>query len=480
MQMAEYLTAIGLETHAELSTDTKIFCNCKNRFGAPPNTNVCPVCMGLPGALPTINSTAVEYAVRMGHALNCKINLVSRFDRKNYLYPDLPKAYQISQSNVPICVDGWVDFWYNDQVRRVRIERIHMEEDAGKLIHSESSDIITYVDLNRCGVPLIEIVTKPDIRSPGEAAAYLKTIRSILTYLDICDCRMQEGSIRSDVNVSLNRPGEPLGVRCEMKNINSFSAVTRAAEYEIKRQQEILDAGGIIQQQTRRWDDVKGISSVMRTKENADDYRYFPEPDIPPVEISQRRCDELKKSVPELGNIKLIRYISEYCLNEKDAHYICDDPKLAAFFDECVQSGRYSPQVYSRRIMSELAKYLNANEKSFEDIRLDVKRFNELLGEVEKGNISNSAFKKAFEFMIENDDNVKTIINDLGLLQLTDESELERIAELVIKQNPKSVDDYKKGKTNALGYIMGQCMKCSKGKADPVRMKEIVLSHLAK
>ena len=478
--MHEYLTAIGLETHAELSTDTKIFCNCKNRFGESPNTNVCPVCMGLPGALPTVNRTAVEYAVVMGHALNCKINLVSRFDRKNYLYPDLPKSYQISQSYVPICVDGWVDFWYNGEVRHVRIERIHIEEDAGKLIHNENSEEITFVDLNRCGVPLIEIVTKPDIRSPGEAAAYLKTIRSILTYLDICDCKMQEGSLRSDVNVSLNLPGEPLGVRCEMKNINSFSAVTRAAEYEIDRQRQILDSGGKIQQQTRRWDDLKRCSFLMRTKENADDYRYFPEPDIPPVEISIQRSEELKNSIGELANVKLIRYITKYRLNEKDAQYICSDPELASFFDRCVQSARFSPQDYSRRIMSELAKYLNDTNKSFEDTKLDVKRFNDLMEEVDKGSISNSAFKKAFIALAETDFDVKKIINDLGLLQLADENELERIAERVLKENPKSADDYKRGKTNALGYLMGQCMKISNGKANPVRMKEILLSHLAK
>ena len=476
--MADYKAVIGLETHAELNTKTKIFCGCANQFGSEPNSNVCPVCLGLPGALPVLNKSVVEYAVRMGLALNCRINNVSKLDRKNYFYPDLPKAYQISQSYVPLCEDGYVDFWYDGRVRRVRIERIHIEEDAGKLVHSDSDDCISYVDLNRCGVPLIEIVSRPDITSSGEAYAYLKTLKSILRYLDICDCKMQEGSIRCDVNVSLSREGERLGTRCEMKNVNSFSAVTRAIDFEIARQKDTLASGGRIVQQTLRWDDVKCMSFLMRTKENADDYRYFPEPDIPPFEISEERVSQLRSQQPELPNAKLIRYVSEYGVDEKSAEYIADDIELSSFFDDCCSTHRHEPKNYCSWIMGELVKHLNAQNIAFSQTKLTVSGLNDLIDAVYSSMISATAAKKVFEVLLEKQLPVNEIINDLGLAQVSDLSVLKEVAVEVINENAKSVSDYRGGKTNALGFLIGQCMKKSKGKADPVKMKEILLSLL--
>lgn len=476
--MNDLQTVIGLETHAELNTKTKIFCGCKNEFGGEPNTNVCPVCLGLPGALPVLNRTVVEYAVRMGLALNCTINGISRLDRKNYFYPDLPKAYQISQSYQPLCVNGFVEFWYDGKVRRVRINRIHIEEDAGKLVHSQQQQDMTCVDFNRCGVPLIEIVSEPDIRSSGEAFAYLKTIKSILKYLDICDCKMQEGSIRCDVNVSLHKAGEALGTRCEMKNVNSFSAVTRAIEVEVSRQKDILARGETVQQQTLRWDDEKGRSFLLRTKENADDYRYFPEPDIPPFKISEERIKELANSVPELPNAKLIRYVSELSIDEKSAEYITSDTELARFFDECCSTKRHEPKSYCGWIMGELVRYFNSTGLGLSAIKLTPSGLNELLDAVSGGVVSSVGAKKVFAVLLEKEMPVKDIISELGLAQLSDACALEAVAEEVIHENAKSVADYKSGKTNALGYLIGQCMKKTGGKADPVKLKEIVLSLL--
>ncbi len=476
--MSDLCAAIGLETHAELNTQTKIFCNCKNEFGNKPNTNVCPVCLGLPGALPVLNRSVVEYAAKIGLALNCKINCVSKLDRKNYFYPDLPKAYQISQSYIPLCENGFVEFWYDGRIRKVRIRQIHIEEDAGKLVHSESTDDISYIDFNRCGVPLIEIVSQPDIRSSGEAYAYLKTLKAILKYLDISDCKMQEGSIRCDVNVSLSREAEPLGTRCEMKNVNSFSAAARAIDYEINRQKMILNNGETVKQQTRRWDDVNGESYLMRTKENSDDYRYFPEPDIPPFQISNQRLCDIKNALPELPNKKLIRYIIDYGIAEKEAEYIAYDPELSDFFDKCCKTQKKPPKRYCSWIMGELVKYLNVTGTVLSQTKLTSDRLNELFDEIDNGVISNTAAKSVFEVLLEKDMKVAKIIADLGLTKLTDEVSLKAVAQQIINENAKSVTDYKNGKTNALGFLIGQCMKRTNGKADPIKMKEIMLSLL--
>ena len=336
-----YEVVIGLETHAELNTDSKIYCDCKNQFGLEVNSQVCPICMGMPGTLPTLNEKVVDYAIKMGHALNCTINRVCKQDRKNYFYPDLPKAYQISQAEVPLCENGYVDILVDGEERRIGITRIHIEEDAGKLLHSEKFDGCSLVDLNRCGVPLIEIVSEPDMRSSAEAKAYLETLKSILQYLDICDCKMEQGSIRCDVNVSVHKPGEPFGTRSEMKNVNSFSAAVRGIDYEVNRQIEILENGGTIEQETRRWDDAKGISVSMRSKEDAQDYRYFPEPDLLTIVVEQERVNKLKEEVPELPNAKLLRYVKNFGLSQKDAAFIAESVELASLFDSCMAKGKY-------------------------------------------------------------------------------------------------------------------------------------------
>lgn len=473
-----YEVVIGLETHAELNTDSKIYCDCKNQFGLEVNSQVCPVCMGMPGALPTLNKNVVDYAIRMGHALNCNINRICKQDRKNYFYPDLPKAYQISQAEVPLCENGYVDILVDGEERRIGITRIHIEEDAGKLLHSDKFDGVSLVDLNRCGVPLIEIVSEPDMRSSAEAKVYLETLKSILQYLGICDCKMQEGSIRCDVNVSVHKPGEPMGTRSEMKNVNSFSAAVRGIEYEINRQIDVLENGGTIVQETRRWDDEKGVSTSMRSKEDAQDYRYFPEPDLLTIVVEQERVDELKESIPELPNIKILRYVKKFGLNIKDATFIAESKELAALFDECMAKDKFPAKAYTTWILGDLVKYFNAEGKTLADTKLTADNMTDLAEAIESGKISNAGGKKVFAVLLTEDKAVKDIIEEQGLAQVSDDSVLEKIADDVIAANEKSVNDYKGGKSNALGYLVGQCMKASKGKANPAKMKEIILSRL--
>ncbi len=473
-----YEVVIGLETHAELSTDSKIYCSCKNKFGLEVNSQVCPICMGMPGTLPTLNEKVVDYAIKMGHALNCTINRICKQDRKNYFYPDLPKAYQISQSDVPLCENGYVDILVDGEERRIGVTRIHIEEDAGKLLHSERFNGDSLVDLNRCGVPLIEIVSEPDMRSSAEAKIYLEMLKSILKYLDICDCKMQEGSIRCDVNVSVHKPGEPLGTRTEMKNVNSFSAAVRGIDYEINRQIEVLEAGGTITQETRRWDDVKGESVSMRSKEDAQDYRYFPEPDLLTIVVEQSRVDELKTQIPELPNAKLLRYVREYGITLKEATFVSESVELAGLFDECMEKGSGAPKSYISWIVGDLVKYLNDTGKTVDETRITADKLIELVDAIDKKTISNAGGKKVFAVLLEQDKPVKDIISELGLAQVSDTAALERIADEVLAANEKSVNDFKNGKTNALGFIVGQCMKASKGKANPAMMKEIITKKL--
>lgn len=473
-----YEAVIGLETHAELSTDSKIYCDCKNAFGLEVNSQVCPICMGMPGTLPTLNEKVVDYAIMMGHALNCRINRVSKQDRKNYFYPDLPKAYQISQDDTPLCADGYVDIMVNGVERRIGVTRIHIEEDAGKLLHSDKFDGCSLVDLNRCGVPLIEIVSEPDLRSPEEAKVYLETLKSILQYLDICDCKMQEGSIRCDVNVSVHKIGEPFGTRTEMKNVNSFSAAVRGIEYEINRQISVLEAGGTISQETRRWDDVKGESVLMRSKEDAHDYRYFPEPDLRTIVVEQERIDELKKRIPELPNRKILRYVKDWGVAQKDATFIAENIELAELFDSCMAKGRFSARAYTTWILGDLVKHLNETGKTVSQTKINADNLTDLVESIEKNVISNAGGKKVFAVLLNEDKKVSDLIEQLGLAQVSDTSELEKIADSVLAENEKSVNDYKNGKTNALGYLVGQCMKASRGKANPQMMKEIILSKL--
>lgn len=473
-----YEVVIGLETHAELNTESKIYCSCKNQFGLEVNTQVCPVCMGMPGALPTLNEKVVDYAIKMGHALNCTINPVCKQDRKNYFYPDLPKAYQISQAEVPLCQNGYVDIYVDGEEKRIGITRIHIEEDAGKLLHSDKFSG-SLVDLNRCGVPLIEIVSEPDMRSSSEAKAYLETLKSILQYLGICDCKMQEGSIRCDVNVSVHKPGEPFGTRSEMKNVNSFSAAVRGIDYEVNRQIEILKAGGKVEQETRRWDDQKGISVSMRSKEDAQDYRYFPEPDLLTIVVDKERIEALKAEIPELPNKKLIRYIKEYGLSLKEATAISENVDKAGFFDECVNNSNVSPKSVCNWLLGDIAKYENANNISVRDTLLTPSKLVELIKIIDSGKISNAAGKTVFDIIITKDESISDIIESKSLAQISDASALESIADEVLSQNEKSVNDYKNGKTNALGFLVGQCMKASKGKANPSMMKEIIIKKLS-
>lgn len=477
--MKEYEVVIGLEVHAELKTTSKIYCSCRNAFGKDPNTQVCPVCMGFPGTLPTLNEKVVEYAVKMGHAMHCKINNVCRQDRKNYFYPDLPKAYQISQSQVPLCGEGYLEVMIDGELRKIGVERIHIEEDAGKLLHDDLCDG-TLVDLNRCGVPLIEIVSKPDMRSSAEAKAYLEMIKSILKYIDISDCKMQEGSIRCDVNVSVREKGATeYGTRCEMKNVNSFSAAVRGIEYESKRQIELLENGGTVAQETRRWDDVKGISTVMRTKEDAQDYRYFPEPDLLTIVYPHEKVEELKQNMPELPYEKLQRYVYDFGLSQVDATLISEDVTRAELFDETVATGLCKPKSVSNWILADIQKYVNDTGKTIPETALTAQNLAVLIGQVEQGVISNSAAKKVFQIIIEENKDPLQIIEEKGMKQNSDTGFIEQLAKDVLAQNEKSVQDYKNGKVNALGYLVGQCMKASKGKANPSVVKEFVTKLLS-
>lgn len=474
----DYEVVIGLETHAELSTESKIYCDCKNAFGLEVNSQVCPICMGMPGTLPTLNEKVVDYAIMMGHALNCKINRVSKQDRKNYFYPDLPKAYQISQDETPLCQNGYVDILVNGEEKRIGITRIHIEEDAGKLLHSDKFDGCSLVDLNRCGVPLIEIVSEPDMRSSEEAKAYLETLKSILQYLDICDCKMQEGSIRCDVNVSVHKKGEPFGTRTEMKNVNSFSAAVRGIDYEVKRQIEVLENGGTIIQETRRWDDIKGESISMRSKEDSHDYRYFPEPDLKTIVVEQERVDHLKTLIPELPNKKIVKYVKEYGLSQKDATFIAENIEIAKLFDGCMNKKLYPAKSYTTWILGDLVAFLNETGKTLSQTNINTENLTELVGLIEKNVISNASGKKIFAVIVNEDKNINALVDEMGLAQVSDTSALEKIADDVLANNEKSVTDYKNGKTNALGFLVGQCMKASKGKANPGMMKEIILKKL--
>ncbi len=478
MMINGYEVVVGLEVHAELNTKTKIYCNCKNSFGLEVNTQVCPICLGMPGTLPTLNEKVVEYAIKMGHALNCDINRICKQDRKNYFYPDLPKSYQISQADIPLCHDGYLDVIVGDEVKRIGIERIHIEEDAGKLLHSDKFDG-SLVDFNRCGVPLIEIVSKPDLRGSDEAKAYLETIRSILRYIDISDCKMQEGSIRCDVNVSVHKPGEPFGTRCEMKNVNSFSAAVRGIDYEANRQIALIEAGGTVVQETRRWDDAKGESVSMRSKEDAQDYRYFPEPDLLTIVVPEEKVQYLRDTLPELPNAKIMRYVNDFGISHYDAAMIVDVLEKSVFFDKCMNAGCKAPKLLSNWILGEISKFMNEG-KAIEDTKLTPEKLVTIVNYINEGKISTAAGKTVFDIILTEDKDIDTIIEEKSLSQVSDISALEDIADEVLAANEKSVNDYNNGKTNALGYLVGQCMKASKGKANPGIMKDIILKKLTK
>lgn len=473
----DYEVIIGLEVHAELATKSKIYCGCSTEFGSDPNTHVCPICTGMPGVLPVLNEKVVEYAVKMGLATNCKIARFSKQDRKNYFYPDLPKAYQTSQYDLPLCYEGHVDFMVDGKPKTVGITRIHIEEDAGKLIHDPYTGD-TLVDLNRCGVPLIEIVSEPDIRSKEEAIEYMQTLKSTLEYLEICDCKMQEGSLRCDVNLSVRKKGETkFGTRTETKNLNSFKAIGRSIEFEIDRQIKELENGGTIYQETRRWDDDKGIGYAMRTKEDAHDYRYFPEPDLAPIVLSDEYVEGLRVTLPEMPNVRRDRYINELGLPEYDATQITNSKHMAEFFDKAVAKCG-NAKLVSNWIMSDLSRKLNETEMEITDVKFTAENLGELIELIDKGTISSAIAKKVFEFMYESGDNPAKIVEEKGLVQITDESAIKDMVVSVINENEQSVQDFLNGKDKAVGFIVGQVMKASKGKANPGVVNKLIMEEL--
>lgn len=475
----KYETVIGLEVHAELATKTKIFCGCKNEFGGEPNTRCCPVCTGMPGTLPVLNKAVVDYAIKAGLATNCSITKYGKQDRKNYFYPDLPKAYQISQFDLPLCQNGYIEIDVEGEKRRIGITRIHIEEDAGKLIHDDYGNE-SMADYNRCGVPLIEIVSEPDLRSPEEARIYLETLKSILEYTEVSDCKMQEGSLRCDVNLSLRPVGQKeFGTRCEMKNVNSFRAAVRAMEYEQKRQAEILDEGGVVEQETRRWDDVRGISSPMRSKEDAQDYRYFPEPDLVPIVVSDEWVEEIRKTIPELPEQRKARYINEYSLPEYDAFILTSSKKMADFFDAAVAEGA-TPKAISNWLMGDISKILNEKEMEAGEIPFTPVQLAKMIALIEKGTISNSAAKKVLDAMFAEPNDPEKLVEKLGLAQVSDERAILGMVNDVLVQNPQSVADYKAGKDKAIGFLVGQVMRVSKGKANPQIINKLLKEALDK
>lgn len=474
----DFETVIGLEVHVELATASKIFCTCENKFGGEPNTHCCPICIGMPGVLPVLNKKAVEYAAKAGLATNCKIANFSKMDRKGYYYPDLPKAYQISQFDLPLCKGGHIDIRVGDTEKRIRITRIHMEEDAGKLLHDIGAG--TAVDYNRCGVPLIEIVTEPDLRSAEETKAFLETLKSILQYTGVSDCKMQEGSLRCDVNISVREAGSDiLGTRTEMKNLNSFSAVYRAIEAESGRQTEILREGGKIVQETRRFDDAKGKSYAMRSKEEAHDYRYFPDPDLVPIILTDEQIREFKDSLPELPAAKKQRYIDDLGLPEYDAGVLTADKAIADFFDECLK-GCGDAKKLSNFIMTDLLRLLKDEGKASEDNPVRPEYLVKTLKLIDEGKVNITVGKSVFEEVFRTGEDPEAIVNRKGLSQLSDSGKIRDMVREIIANNPGPVADFKGGKQKALTFFVGQVMKATKGQANPQIVNEIVLEELNK
>lgn len=462
----DYITVCGLEVHTELATKTKIFCNCTTEFGGEPNTHVCEICSGMPGTLPVVNKKVVEFAVRTGLALNCEITQYNKFDRKNYFYPDLPKAYQISQLYLPICRNGWVEI--NDSInggkKKVRIHEIHMEEDAGKLVHDEWTDS-TLVNYNRCGVPLLEIVSEPDIASADEAVEYVEKLRAILQFCGVSDCKMQEGSLRADVNVSVMEKGATeFGTRTEMKNINSFKAIHNAVEAEAERQIELIEDGEKVVQETRRWDDSKGTSYAMRSKEDAQDYKYFPEPDLPPIELSDEYVQNIKDTLPELPEAKKARYISEYGLSEYDANMICSDKNYAKLFDTTVEITK-NPKDSAHWIMGDLMKLMNDSQTLPENMAFRAESLGETINLLNNNKISRDSAKKVLKAVFEKDVIPADYVKENNIEMVSDTGAIKAIVEEIVANNPKAVAEYKEGKEKSFNFLIGQSMRALKGKA---------------
>jgi aspartyl-tRNA(Asn)/glutamyl-tRNA(Gln) amidotransferase subunit B len=469
---------IGLEVHAQMLTDTKIFCGCSTRFGSEPNTQTCQICIGMPGVLPVLNKKALEFAVRTGLAMNCTISPYSRFARKNYFYPDLPKGYQISQYEHPICEQGHIEIVVDGKEKKIGITRIHMEEDAGKNIH-EGVGPFSFVDLNRTGVPLMEIVSEPDMRSPQEAAEYMRKLRTILRYLGVCDGNMEQGSLRCDANVSV-RPGgrKEFGTRAEIKNINSFRYVEKALEYEIKRQIRVVENGGVVVQETRLWDANRGITESMRSKEEAHDYRYFPDPDLVPIMVDRTWVDEIKASLPELPDAKRHRFVSDFGLPEYDADLLTVERPAAEWFEDAVRAGG-QPKAVSNWIMGDLMKLLNEENRTIEDCPIRPAQLVDMLRLIDKGTISGKIAKSVFDEMYKTGRDAEAIVKEKGLVQISDVSEIEAAVDELILKYPKEVERFRGGEEKLLGFFVGQAMKAMKGKANPQMLNELLKKKLS-
>ena len=469
----EYETVIGLEVHVELATKTKIFCGCSTAFGGAPNTHTCPVCTGMPGSLPVLNKQVVEYAIGVGLATNCSITQYCKFDRKNYFYPDNPQNYQISQLYLPICRNGHVDIEVDGVKKAVGIHEIHMEEDAGKLVHDEWENT-SLVDFNRSGVPLIEIVSEPDMRSADEVIAYLEKLRLIIQYLGASDCKLNEGSMRADVNLSIREVGATeFGTRTEMKNLNSFKAIARAIEAEKVRQIDIIESGKEVVQETRRWNDDKEYSYAMRSQEDAQDYRYFPEPDLVPISISDEWIAKIKDAQPEFRDEKKVRYKEEYDLPEYDIDIITNSKHLADIFEETI-SITNKPKEVSNWLMGDTMKLLKSEEKSVEDISFSPKNLARLIDIIDEGKINRTMAKEVFENIFKDDVDPDKYIEEHDMGMVSDDGALKTTIEEIVANNPQSVADYKGGKTKAMGFLVGQTMKAMKGKADPASVNKIL------
>ncbi len=473
----KYETVVGLEVHVELHTKSKIFCGCSTSFGAPPNTHTCPVCLGHPGVLPVLNRQAVEYAMKAAMAINCEIAEWCKFDRKNYFYPDSPKAYQISQFDQPIGENGWIDIEVNGKTKRIGITRLHLEEDAGKLTHIDGG-FGSLADFNRVGTPLVEIVSEPDIRSPEEAKAYLEKLRAIMQYCDVSDVKMEEGSLRCDANISIRPYGqEKFGTRAELKNMNSFRGVQRGLEYEELRQAEVLDSGGIVVQETRRWDEGQGKTISMRSKEEAHDYRYFPDPDLVRLHIDAEWKVRVQSSIPELPDARQSRYIQQYGLSSYDAGVLTSSMKLANFFEDSLKYTS-DAKASANWIMGELLGYLNANNLELDDVKITGQGLGEMIQLIEKGTISSKIAKTVFKGLLETGKSPQQIVEEQGLVQISDESAILAIVDSVIAANPQSVEDFRNGKDKAIGFLVGQVMKETKGKANPGLVNTILTARL--
>ncbi len=468
---------IGLEVHAQMLTDTKIFCGCSTTFGGEPNTQTCQICIGMPGVLPVLNRKALEFAVLTGLATNCTISPYSRFARKNYFYPDLPKGYQISQYEHPICEHGHIDIVVEGLRRRIGITRIHMEEDAGKNIHEDSGNY-SFVDLNRTGVPLMEIVSEPDLRSPKEAAEYMKKLRSIVRYLGVCDGNLEQGSLRCDANVSVRPAGhQGFGTRAEVKNINSFRYVEKAIDYEIRRQVRVIEDGGSVIQETRLWNAERGITESMRSKEEAHDYRYFPDPDLVPIMVEQEWINRMRASLPELPDAKRDRFISAYGIPEYDADLLTSERATAEWFEAAVNAGG-QPKAVSNWIMGDLSKLLNENNRSITDCPVRPEQLAGMLVLIDKGTISGKIAKTVFDEMYRTGKDAEVIVKEKGLIQMSDSSEIEKIVDEIISKNQKEAERFRAGDEKLLGFFVGQAMKASKGKANPQMLNDLLKKKL--